>query len=239
MNTIKHTSYIFLICISICGCDDRFEFANRENRAPRLFFYGDEDNHSLTDSLKRGTHLKIGSSSYFLELSAKDPEGQLPSVNFRLESGLAKLFHGQQQLAGSVEVENGIVSLEIVPGGQGTISITFEATDNIGKGAAATFTLVTFDNLSPVASATLLPTKISGPYEFEFDASASYDKDQKFGGEVTAYEYVINDTDTIMTSNKVIRHNFPGPGGYRVKYRVHDNEGAISSFVIAQQITLQ
>lgn len=229
---------ITLAAFILPSCDDRGESFSQFNVAPLIFFNGSQSVVSIDDSIKIGSGIKpIGESHYLVVMSAQDIDGRISSVNYTVNTGTAAIFVNDSELNGSLPLETDPIDLKIVPN-LGISTITFEAVDNFGKAKSATIKLFAFDNLLPVADVVFTHSKETGPYEYTFNASGSYDQDRLFGGAITQYEYVINDVYTIKTDQSIIKHVFPGPGGYRVKYRVYDNEGATSEFITAPQITL-
>ena len=247
MKIFRSIPLCFALSFLVAACDDRLEFVNRDNKPPSIYFQNSPSITNASDSLKLGADYNggklkgiVGQAQYHLLITGKDLENDLSSLSYTVpENTVVELFAGEQKLSGSIPLENGraLVSIKPVPG---LHEIKFQAVDNIGKMATASFTLFAFKNLGPVAKAvfTSVGTAEAGLYKYEFDARGSFDRDVKFGGAITKYEYVINDTYVITTDASRVYHHFAGPGTYRVKYRVFDNEGAESEFVQAPAIQL-
>jgi len=92
-----------------------------------------------------------------------------------------------------------------------------------------------FRNLTPVALFTVNKIGISSPYEYEVDASASYDRDARFNGKVVEYEYLLANYKFSSTLSK-IRYVFGSPGQKLIRVRVQDNNGdwsnPVSEYVV-------
>jgi hypothetical protein len=116
-------------------------------------------------------------------------------------------------------------------------AIFFSNRDIYYKGSSFYFKLTVFKNLLPEANLTITNVNNVSPYEVKFDGSASYDKDEKYGGEITRYYFDLGNNYTVETSNPIVYRIFPGPGTYIIKFRVKDNDNEWSDF-IQRSITL-
>jgi hypothetical protein len=99
------------------------------------------------------------------------------------------------------------------------------------------FKLTVFKNLLPEPKLTITNVNNVSPYEVRFDGSASYDKDEKYGGAISRYYFDLGNNYTVETSNPIVYRVFPGPGTYIIKFRVKDNDNEWSDF-IQRTITL-
>lgn len=242
----KELAFISLLALTALACDDTFDFIQNFNQAPTVFFSGSQSVQEMIDSLKYGSTYEggrnkglVGDEFYLLSIGASDPEGQIRQVTYSFQVGAGKLYKGEQELNGTVALDNGSTQVRIVPN-LGVNTIVFQAVDAVGQGSTGSVSLFAFTNLPPVADATFTNTRVDSQYEYEFDASKSFDADFNFGGQITQYEYVINENAalTIKTNKSRVKHIFPGPGGYRIRYRVYDNEGATSEWKTSPQINL-
>ncbi|MEP2668790.1 MAG: hypothetical protein ABJH04_07340 [Cyclobacteriaceae bacterium] len=225
-----------IILLTVVSCDDRPDFLKEVNNPPSVYFNGDVNKTEMTDSLK--TSLKIGSDTYTVNVSVVDREGALGGLGIESSVDGAEFFVSDTPInPGSVPLEGISAAIQIKPGKNGLHQFTLVASDRIGGVGQATLHLFTFDNLEPVVNCKFTKIGINSPYEYEFDATASYDQDRNLGGAVQAYKFVINDDFEIFTPTGKIRHIFSGPGGFSVKYSVVDNEGK-SSAVKTELITL-
>jgi hypothetical protein len=103
-------------------------------------------------------------------------------------------------------------------------------TDSFKKEGKATATFTVFDNILPEALFTVTLTGIHDPLEYNIDASASFDRDKKYGGEINQYEFFINNLYTVITPFNNINYIFPASGLYTISVRVRDNNGAWSAY---------
>ncbi|RPH86104.1 MAG: hypothetical protein EHM73_14420 [Chroococcales cyanobacterium metabat2.561] len=105
-------------------------------------------------------------------------------------------------------------------------------------GAQSTFSLnfTVFRNLPPALRMTVSIVAIASPYEVEADASLSYDKDARFGGQIALYEYTFGNY-TFTSALSKVRYIFGSAGQKKVSIRVKDNSGDWSPLG-SQYITL-
>src|SRR5690606_22756693 len=115
--------------------------------------------------------------------------------------------------------------------------IKFIGEDLYGNKGEAEVKLTVFDNLPPVAKLKIQNAGNLIPKERIIDASASYDKDAKYGGYITHYKYLFSSSvnqlqDSIVTVHPSVRYIFPKSGIYTVQIEVVDNNGASSQTVL-------
>ena len=108
--------------------------------------------------------------------------------------------------------------------------VTLLAKDSFGEEATFSITFTVFRNIAPVALFTVTKIGVSSPYEYEVDASGSYDKDARFNGKIVEYEYTLNNY-TFSTTLSKIRYIFGSAGQKLIKVRVKDNTGDWSALV--------
>ena len=104
--------------------------------------------------------------------------------------------------------------------------IQLKATDSFSKSASVNMNFTVFTNLLPVA--VFAVNQITGglsPYEVQIDASASYDRDSKWGGKIVAYNYKINTNYNVTSELSSIRYIFDTSGQKKITVRVQDNSG--------------
>lgn len=98
--------------------------------------------------------------------------------------------------------------------------------DRVGqKSPVYTFVSAGFDKLPPIATFSLKKIALISTYEYEIDASGSYDQDRKYGGRIVQYIYKIDNKVTRISKNNKLRYSFPGEGTYQVSLIVRDNDG--------------
>jgi PKD repeat protein len=119
--------------------------------------------------------------------------------------------------------------LSFFPDAEGLYTISFIAKDAFGKSTTAQLSLLVFLNLAPVASLAETKLGVNSPYEYQFDASKSFDQDKNKGGSIQAYRYLINGTTEIITQQRIIKYVFSKSGGQEVKLDVFDNDGVKSA----------
>ena len=120
------------------------------------------------------------------------------------------------------EIVNEVISFTGFAEGQNQVTLT--AKDSFGGEAKFSITFTVFRNIAPVALFTVKKIGVSSPYEYEVDASGSYDKDARFNGKITEYEYTLANYKFTSPLSKV-RYVFGSAGQKQIRVRVKDNSG--------------
>jgi hypothetical protein len=193
------------------SCDSREDYFIEVNKAPVLTLSknGIElTGNTLADSLKIGEPLSL-------------------NYNISDEEKISIQVSQDGQLS-TVDIGSELISFTGLNEGQNIVSLT--ANDSFGREAKFSFTFTIFRNIAPVAFFTIKKIGVSSPYEYEVDASASYDKDARFNGKIVEYEYTLANYKFSSPLSK-IRYVFGSPGQKQIRVRVKDNTGDWSALV--------
>ncbi|HUX94384.1 MAG TPA: hypothetical protein VMV47_01515 [Bacteroidales bacterium] len=218
MRTIKFCLSFFVLASQLffISCDNREDYFIGVNKSPtlRLAKNGVElTGNSLSDSLKIGVPLAL---QYFIQDEEK-----------------IRIQVSQEQQLSTVDVGNELISFTGVTEGQNLISLT--AKDSFNEEVKFSITFTVFRNIAPVALFTVEKIGVSSPYEYEIDASASYDSDARFNGKIVEYEYTLANYKFSTTLSK-IRYIFGSAGQKQIRIRVKDNNGdwsgQVSEYVV-------
>jgi hypothetical protein len=191
--------------IFFSSCDNREDYFIDINKAPSLSLVKNGvtlEGNTLSDSLKIGVPLSL---QYFIQ----DEEKILLNVS-------------QEQQKSTFEVDPELISFTGQAEGQNIFNLT--AKDSFNEEAKFSITFTVFRNIAPVAQFTVKKIGVSSPYEYEVDASASYDKDARFSGKITEYEYTLANFKFSSSLSK-IRYVFGSAGQKQIRVRVKDNSG--------------
>lgn len=109
------------------------------------------------------------------------------------------------------------------------------AVDDFGATNTLTLRLKFIDNLLPVSALQII-LKSGKDRMYQLYGQGSYDKDQKYGGKIVEYEFVI-DNVVINTTQPNIFHIF-AVGDHVVKLRVKDNDNVWSEYA-TQYVTVK
>ena len=208
---------IFIVLLVLAGqfffssCDNREDYFIDINKAPTLSLVKNGialDGNILSDSLKIGVPLSL---HYFIQDEEK-----------------IKLQVLQDQQKSTFELGPELISFTGQTEGENIFSLT--ARDSFGQAARFSITFTVFRNIAPVAQFAVKKIGVSSPYEYEVDATASYDKDSRFSGKITEYEYTLANFKFSSPLSKV-RYVFGSPGQKQIRVRVKDNSGDWSSQV--------
>lgn len=231
-----------LVVIILASCDNRFDFLNDLNQKPVVVIIDKEgaEVDELRDSLK--TSLKIGSDKYYLSLKVSDFEGLIQNLTYSIEVGDGTFYQGndQNELSGSISFDdNGLADIMYAPdlSIDGLHKIEFTVTDNLGNSSTAVLNLFVFENIEPVAARNITLIGVNDQYEYDLDATGSYDQDFNFGGRIAIYEWEINGVK-LTSKTEISRFIFPSAGNYEIKVRVQDNDGAWSPVKTGVPLTL-
>ena len=208
---------ICLVLFALAGqlffssCDNRKDYFIEVNKAPVLTLVknGVElTGNTLSDSLKIGEPFSL---HYFISDEEK-----------------IRIQVTQEQQQSIVDIGSELISFTGVSEGQNLVNLT--AKDSFNEEAKFSITFTVFRNIAPVALFTVKKIGVSSPYEYEVDASASYDKDARFNGKIVEYEYTLANYKFSSTLSK-IRYVFGSAGQKQIRVRVKDNSGDWSAQV--------
>lgn len=211
------STYVLLV-----ACTDRYEALAELDHPPVLRII--KDGQHLIE-LRDSTKL-FPNSYYNLNLLLKDTNENLQSFRFVATPSYSKVFIGQMEYKNSLPVEIENTYLNILPSRTGIEKFVFTLSDRFGKTDVANFTLVTFANIPPKVEFTVIEKRQNDPLEYELNGSNSVDGDQKFGGRIVNYKWLINNTQTLNSLAPTIRYIFPQQGLFKIDLEVTDNEGA-------------
>lgn len=238
---INQILYIIFFAALLSGCDDRYQILEEFNSAPSIRLVAqtpgknavlDKNGDIISDSVKMS-----GSGNYYpFTVVVDDPDRNIGDVYYVAESGSGDLIVYTDTVS-----ENAVIplidysmTLKFKPTTEGQVKLLFHVTDRQHLSDTATLTLTTFKNLPPIGSLNPSYVGESSPYEYNIDASGSYDADHDFGGYIKEYIYNI-DNEVIKTTRKSIKYIFPSPGTYNVQLQVKDNDDVLST-IISKQI---
>jgi hypothetical protein len=211
MKAIKFCLFIFALVAELFfpSCDSREDYFIDVNKAPTLSLVRNGvalEGNTLSDSLKIGVPLSL---QYFIQ----DEERIILQVS-------------QKQPKSTFEIGTELISFTGQAEGQNIFNLS--AKDSFNEEAKFSITFTVFRNIAPVAQFTIKKIGVSSPYEYEIDASGSYDKDARFNGKITEYEYTLANYKFSTTLSKV-RYVFGSAGQKQIRVRVKDNSGDWSS----------
>ncbi len=218
MKKIKFCLVLFALSgqLFFSSCDNREDYFIVVNKAPILTLSknGIElSGESLADSLKIGEPLSL-------------------NYNISDEENITLKATQDGQLS-TVDIGSELISFTGLNEGQNIVSLA--ANDSFGREAKFSFTFTIFRNIAPVALFTVKKIGVSSPYEYEVDASGSYDKDSRFNGKIVEYEYTLANYKFSSPLSK-IRYVFGSGGQKQIRVRVKDNTGDWSAQISEYEV---
>ena len=199
------------------SCDNRKDYFIEVNKTPSLTVLKDGvevTGGTLTDSVKIG-------NPYALQYYIQDEE-------------TLALNDTQIQGDNGVSIGESIVTFSGI--NEGLSRVTLWAKDAFGAESTFSLNFTVFRNLPPALHMTVSIVAIASPYEVEADASLSYDRDARFGGQIALYEYTFGNY-TFTSALSKVRYIFGSAGQKKVSVRVKDNSGDWSALG-SQYITM-
>lgn len=206
------------------SCDDRETFLEELNTNPSLSFQGSEE-AVFTDSVK--VSLKSGKEFSEIQLSAEDIDDNIKSISYEIKTGEGTLSQNGIEKSGELDINADLI-LKYTPSQIGVHTIIFTILDEFDETYTITAEITAFSNLSPIADFVVTPIKSTGLYEYEIDASSSFDQDQNFGGSIAEYKYNVNGLIFTSTSSKT-KFDFGKPDTYTIQVSVTDLDGTTSN----------
>jgi hypothetical protein len=243
---MKKIFFVAAVVTLMTGCDNTYDQIAKISVPPVVFFNSTTTTTTLTDSLK--ISLKTGQDDYSFSITGNGKESPVKEITFTLEGGTGHLKNGGLELQKDLgPLTNGQrFDLSFYTDNVGELKFVFTGRNEFGATGSATLNLLVFNNFPPVAKFVANPFNQNqfGKYSYQFDGTASHDKDKRFGGIVKTYKYTITSnnygTQTILNDSPLTSVVFPGPGAFTVSLIAYDNDGEPSAvYTLPQPITLQ
>lgn len=219
---------ILLLMVVIISCDTRTNTLKLRNVAPVLTLTKNLNSQSIssnvtytatiTDSAKIYLPYKIG-------YQLNEEQIQTP-INVKYVNGILTYRDSIVNETKGLIKGTGLMSYE--PAANGIHHLEFTVTDGWGSSGIANMYLTVFENLLPHAGLQVQAMGVNSPYERKLNGSTSYDRDEKFGGKIIAYQFIVGNDSTIFPT-PIMNYIFTGPGQYSVGLRVKDNNNAWST----------
>lgn len=229
-----------IIIISLFSCDKREDFLSGLNEAPVLLI-DSKDNpgtNTPTPTTSVIDSFKLSLVPYRLNVASSDDSQNSSLTAFISPSESFDFIQNSPVINGTKEEINGIVYFN--PSTAGTYIINVVAQDKFAVTTTVEAKVVIFNNKPPIIPNIIVTSDpIVDPKEYNLDASSAFDQDNKYGGSIVKYNWVITGstyTYDVETEFSIIQHIFPVAGTYQIKARCLDNDGDWSTFKIVSQV---
>lgn len=225
---------IYLIIIFLLySCDNRKDFYESLNQEPKIFIKSDKNLGSINSKYQNNIvdSFKVSNNYYYLDYKFYDD-----NINYKINflgdgfeniKDVTNITNEEKQ---KIEFGTAVFKIE----NQGKYNLVVKAIDAYNKEVIATSIVTAFNNLLPITNISVFKDSIYSQYEYVIDASASYDKDEKYGGKIIKYRYKVGLTYDIITQFNKIRYIFPGPGTYTIRVTAIDNDNEAGNEVSYQ-----
>ncbi|MCW3788375.1 hypothetical protein [Plebeiibacterium sediminum] len=193
-----------MLLVVLCSCTRTEDYFSDYNQDPVLTINNDID--FVNDSVK--INQNYYDAAYLIE--DEEVNGILPTV-------LTDLRY-------EIQDENNI---RFALDQTGSFPVTISYKDSWGKISKATFTLVVFENLGPIAKLNVSASDLN----VTIDASDSYDQDEKYQGGIELYRFYVNRKEIDKTYHSSINYIFQEEGTYEIGVQVKDNDQEWSEII--------
>lgn len=226
---------IFLLILLLASAcrkkKDEVGVPSNDGKAPTIELNGDNllrdtFKFNVLDSKDLNT-----AKTYDFDFAVKDDQDKLTLEISKLDNGLV-LFKNGIINGGATDITGltqGRLSFRPLRAGFFAFSITVK--DPQGLSSSALVELNALANQAPVAVIETKQTNAQAPNQVSIDASKSFDRDARWGGTITKYEFTLEGFYTGQTTRNKIDYIFPKTGTYRVGVRVQDNDNEWSPVV--------
>lgn len=213
-------SLLFILNIS---CDTTEDFYIETNDPPEITFTFLDNRISIYDDSAKVSSTSFG--GYQQNVTVFDRNDNVSQVTFRVTSGQGKVLNNgfvkRDELL-SDERNQDIYEFIYYPDRIGYHEVQIFAEDNLLGMDTVVIRLTAFDNLTAKPVLKVRPSRILGDYEYILDASESYDRDRKYGGDIIRYRFFVNNTP-IETVDNSLRYIFGGRDIVVLGLQVQDN----------------
>lgn len=255
---MKHLAFASMMAagMAVVACSNTFDFIERALEGPKLFFKNDIVD--LKDSVKIYFKSSPDNKASYAFSITPDKAGALLDISVTIEGGTGILKAGNATVV--LIPDNGKLAgfFKGVKGEEQPLSFTPETQEEIqykilfasrsttgliSKKNSSTLILKTYKNLIPLAKFTATPkTGSDSKFNYTFDATASVDQDQAYGGKIIVYQYTVTCPSplynhTFQVSDAKIPYSFPSVGTFTVILQANDNDAGIATY--EQKIDIQ
>lgn len=133
-------------------------------------------------------------------------------------------------------IQSGQITFRALQPGLFNFNVSVE--DPQGLSSSIVIELNVLDNMLPVARMQITQTAEVSPYQIAVDAAQSYDQDERWGGQVKAYEFTVDEFYSTETIRPKLEYIFPEVGTYRIVLRVKDNDDEWSE-ALTRQVSIK
>lgn len=224
--SLRVTSVLSAVWISILSvsCGETRNFLEDLNESPQINFGGNHPDPILKDSIKLSA--LASQRKYPIALRITDRNNNIAEVRYDQLVGSGMLIQDDIEIISNnvtFRKDSALLQFDYYPEHLGLHQFSITVKDNFGLSSKAILELTAFENLLPAAHFTARKLGQRSRYEWQLDATESFDRDSKYGGKIREYEFsVLGKVYNLLTPE--IRIIFPATGIYSVSLRVKDND---------------
>jgi hypothetical protein len=218
-----------ILSIALFSCNTRkdyFETINEDPKSSEVEIRTNTGNYIEQGNMVviRDTLKTASSSNYDFKVIIGDEANKFFIDQVNRQGGGNSTINGAYTNE-QVYQETKELNISFFPNSTGNHVIDYEVKDVYGKVTIVRLELFTFWNQNPVAKLDFENTQLFDPNEYRISAERSYDRDYRYGGFISEYEFKIGLYYTVTSSNNYINHIFSESGTYAIRIRVKDNNG--------------
>lgn len=218
-SSMKYLCFLFFPVLFIfSGCDNREDFFSEVNKAPSLTIL--VNNLPIGDNFADSIKLGYG---YPVKCQISDDSDKNLSP-FLAKSSLLDFAYNYNEVTKEFRLD-GMK--------EGVASAIICVKDSYGALVSKELVFTFFTNIPPVARFSV---DYVAEREIDVNASSSFDRDARFGGNVVLFEYDLNGYK-FTSYSPIVRYRFPSSGTKVIRLRVKDNSNVFSD-VFSKTIVL-
>jgi len=206
---MKGSGAILFLCV-VASCDNHSDYFETIDRHPVMELLGPTVEHGsyLRDSLKL---------NHVMEVNFKMVASSPVTISYTKNDNYSLLLDKQTIQVRGLKVSENLILISVE--------------DIYRKQYEDTIRISIFDNLPPVAIMDYDITQFDSSYTLTLNGSLSFDKDERFGGSISSYEFVVNGQHYASSSSKLMYSVNKGQT-YTIHFRVQDNDLVWSNDVV-------
>jgi len=226
--SFKRVAIVLLSAVTIVACNKRDDYFASINSEIEVLLSGQDNEWHLSNeySAVLSDSVKVG-KNYIISTQITSTKS-IKSVIISKPS-IGQISYKGVEISYSESIDINLVDQLVYKSNSiGTVKITIKATDVYDREIEAELHLTVFDNLPPIARLKIIHVDNLDQYEYQFDASESFDQDSEFGGGIVQYLFTIDSLE-IMYPDSKMNHIFSQSGNYDISVKCWDNKGAVSN----------
>jgi hypothetical protein len=222
-----------LFLFVLVSCDNRKDYFETTNKKAVITIKSNPSTATLNNNQTNITitdSVKLNNPNFNLDFSIRMNQSPIYVVDYFNSDNFNTVTFNDKELKTEFTKFDTLQSFKLNIKKEGIINSKIRISDIYNMYNDINLNLVAFNNVSPKAILVITNTKIFHPNEYKINGNQSIDRDWRFGGIITEYEFSIGLNNVIKTTSSFINHIFTTSGTYAIRLRVKDNNDAWSDY---------